>query len=162
MSDSLSVRPPAAAFTSGASGKSTSTSHVLNFLPSHALRFGDLDFVANHRLHLCEGDVALPCTPLQNPRPTHRGPVIVDSNALACRIDTYLGINPEPEQSWHVFYALANTFAQLSWGAPMPPEVEFWEPNVSLPSGMRDATTIFERKLARCSRFSSALPFQDL
>jgi hypothetical protein len=79
--------------------------------------------------------------------------VIVDSDALACRIDTYLGINPEPEQSWHVFYALANTFAQLSGGAPMPPEVEFQDPSVSLPSGMRDATTIFERKLARRSHF---------
>jgi hypothetical protein len=100
---------------------------VLNFLPSQALRFEDLDFVDDHlgRLHLFEGDAAPPCTPSQNPRPTHGGPAIVDSDALACRIDTYLGINPEPEQSRRVFYVLANTFAQLSGGALMPPKAKF-------------------------------------
>jgi hypothetical protein len=38
----------------------------------------------------------------------------------------------------------------------MPPKAEFWDPSVLLPSGMRDATTIFKQKLAKRSRFSSA------
>lgn len=100
---------------------------VLNFIPDQALHFRDLDFVADHlgQLHLHEGDVAPPCTPLQNPRSTHRGMLIIDSNALAHKINAYLRINPEPKHSRCVFYALANTFMQLSGGALMPPEVEF-------------------------------------
>ena len=45
-----------------------------------------------------------------NLRPAHISLVIVDSNALACRIDAYLRMNPKPEQSRWVFYVLANAF----------------------------------------------------
>lgn len=33
----------------------------------------------------------------------------------------------------------------------MPPEAEFWDPRITLPSGIRDATMLFERELARRS-----------
>jgi hypothetical protein len=36
------------------------------------------------------------------------GPVIVDSNTLEYKIDTYLKTNPKPELSQHVFYVLVN------------------------------------------------------
>ena len=52
-------------------------------------------------------------------------PMIIDSDALACRIDAYLGPNPEPELSRRVFYVLANAFAQLSESGPLPLETEF-------------------------------------
>jgi hypothetical protein len=55
-------------------------------------------------------------------------------------------MNPEPEQSWHIFYVLANAFTQLSWVRPMPPEAKFWDPYIALPFGMRDAATLFEQE----------------
>jgi hypothetical protein len=57
--------------------------------------------------------------------PTQARGTIVDSGALASRIDTYLGVTPKPELSRRVFYALANAFAQLSGDGPLPPEAEF-------------------------------------
>jgi hypothetical protein len=53
------------------------------------------------------------------------GPTIVDFDALACKVDTYLKANPEPELSRCIFYVLANTFAQLSRIKPLPPEAKF-------------------------------------
>ena len=58
-------------------------------------------------------------------RLTRAGPAIIDSDVLACQVDAYLGANPEPESSRHVFYVLANTFAQLSRGGPLSLEAEF-------------------------------------
>jgi hypothetical protein len=52
-------------------------------------------------------------------------PVIIDSDALACRIDAYLGLNPKPELSRCVFYVLVNTFAQLSGNGPLLQEAKF-------------------------------------
>jgi len=69
--------------------------------------------------------MAPPHTPTLNLGPAHIGPVIVDSDALACRIDAYLWVNLELELSRRVFYVLANAFAQLSWSRPMPPEAKF-------------------------------------
>ena len=65
-------------------------------LPGQALRFGDLDFIGNRLGQLClhEGDAALPHIPTLDHGPTHVGPVIIDSDALACRINAYLGMNP--------------------------------------------------------------------
>jgi hypothetical protein len=57
--------------------------------------------------------------------PTQAGGAIVDSSALASRIDAYLGATPKPELSRRVFYALANAFAQLFGDGPLPPEAEF-------------------------------------
>jgi hypothetical protein len=68
---------------------------------------------------------------------------------LACRIDAYLGTNPEPDQSRHVFCVLANAFTQLSGSGPMPLEAEFYDPCTALPSGMREAATLFEWELTR-------------
>jgi hypothetical protein len=121
---------------------------AFSLLHGQALCFGDLDFIANHlgQLHLHEGDTAPPHTPTPNLRPARVGPSIVDSNALARRIDAYLRTNTKPEQSWHIFYVLANAFTQLSWVRPMPLEAEFWDPYIALPFGMRDATTLFEQE----------------
>ena len=43
---------------------------------------------------------------------------------------------------------LANAFTQLSESGPMMPEDKFWNPNIALPSGMRDMIALFERELA--------------
>ena len=75
--------------------------------------------------------------------------MIVDSNALACRINAYLGANPKPELSRHVFYVSVNAFAQLSKSRPLLLDVEFWNPSTALPSKMRDAIMLFEQELAR-------------
>jgi hypothetical protein len=89
---------------------------VNGLLPGQALRFGDLEFIANHMAQLClrEGNMAMPHISMLDHGPAHAGPMIIDPNALACRIDAYLGANPELELSQHVFYVLANAFAQLS------------------------------------------------
>ena len=58
-------------------------------------------------------------------RLAHVGPTIIDFDALACRIEAYLGMNPEPELSRRIFYVLANIFAQLSGSGPLLPEAEF-------------------------------------
>jgi hypothetical protein len=50
--------------------------------------------------------------------PAQEGPTIIDSDALACRVDAYLGANLEPELIRRVFYMLANAFPQLSRGGP--------------------------------------------
>ena len=68
--------------------------------------------------------------PYHGPAQT-RGP-IVDSGALACRIDAYLGATPELELSRHMFYVLASTFAQLSGGRPLPLEPRILEPQHSI------------------------------
>jgi hypothetical protein len=84
-------------------------------------------------------------------RPTHVGPTIVDSDALACMIDIYLRANPEPKLSRCVFDVFVNAFAQLLGSSLLPPEAEFWNPNTMLPSKMRDEITLFERELDRCN-----------
>ena len=45
-----------------------------------------------------------------DPKLAHAGPTIIDSDVLACRIDAYLGMNPELELNQYVLYVLANTF----------------------------------------------------
>jgi hypothetical protein len=97
---------------------------AFGLLPSQAICFGDLDFIADHlgQLHLHEGDAALLHTPSPNLGPTYVSPAIINSDALACRIDSYLGTNPESEQSQRVFYRLANAFTQLSGDGLMPQE----------------------------------------
>jgi hypothetical protein len=57
--------------------------------------------------------------------PTCGGPVIVNSVAQTSRINAYLGSNPKPQQSRHVFYMLANTFPQLLGDGLMSPKVKF-------------------------------------
>jgi hypothetical protein len=120
-------------------------------IPGQALCFGDLDFVADHlgQLQLSEENVALPHILMLDHSLARAGPAIIDSDVLACIIDTCLWVNPEPELSRRVFYVLANTFAQLSRSGPLPPEAEFWNPNTTLPSKMRDVIALFERELAR-------------
>jgi hypothetical protein len=56
---------------------------------------------------------------------TIAGLASIDSDALACRIDSYLQMNPELGLSRHIFYVLANAFAQLYESEPMPLEAEF-------------------------------------
>ena len=46
---------------------------------------------------------------------------------------------------------LANAFAQLFGIGPLPPEAEFWNPSIALPSKMRDTIALFEQELARRS-----------
>ena len=58
-------------------------------------------------------------------RPARVGSTIIDSDALACKIDAYLGANPEPELSQRVFYVLANAFAQFSESGPLLLEAKF-------------------------------------
>jgi hypothetical protein len=108
---------------------------VDSLLPDQVLHFEDLDFVADHmgQLRLSEGDAAPPHIPMLDLGPTRAGPMITDSDALACRIDDYLRANPELELSRRVFYVLANAFAQLSGSGPMPQEIEFWNPSIVLP-----------------------------
>jgi hypothetical protein len=77
------------------------------------------------------------------------GPTIVDSDALACRIDAYLREKPKPELSRCIFYMLANAFTQLSESGPLLPEAKFCNPSTALPSKMRDVIALFERELAR-------------
>ena len=74
---------------------------VDGFLPGQALCFGDLDFVANRlgQQRLSEGNVAPPHIPTPDHGLGQPGPAIVNSDALACRIDAYLGTNPLPELS---------------------------------------------------------------
>jgi hypothetical protein len=65
-------------------------------LPGQALRFGELEFMVDHlgRLRLSKENVA----PLHISTPdrglARAGSTIVDSDALACRVDAYLGANP--------------------------------------------------------------------
>ena len=100
---------------------------VNGLLPSQALLFGDLDFMVDRlgQLRLNDENVAPPHISMPNHGPTRAGSAIVDSDALACRINAYLGANPEPELSRRIFYVLANAFAQLSGSGPLPPEAEF-------------------------------------
>jgi hypothetical protein len=44
-------------------------------------------------------------------RPALADPTIIDSDALACNINAYLGANPEPELNRCIFYVLVNAFA---------------------------------------------------
>ena len=94
---------------------------AFSLLPDQAFRFGDLNFIADHigRLHLRNGDAAPSYTPMLILRPAYISPTTIDSDALPCRIDAYLGTDPEPKQSQHMFYVLANAFAQLSGGRLM-------------------------------------------
>jgi hypothetical protein len=84
-------------------------------------------------------------------RPTHVDPTIVDSHALACRIDIYLRANPKPKLSRCVFDVFVNAFAQLLGSSLLPPEAKFWNPSTMLPFEMRDEITLFERELDRCN-----------
>ena len=100
---------------------------VNGLLHGQALRSRDLGFTADHmsQLHLYEGNTAMPHFLMLDHRPACAGPTIIDSDALACRIDAYLRTNPVPELSQCIFHVLANAFAQLSGCAPLPPEAEF-------------------------------------
>ena len=100
---------------------------VNNLLPGQALCFGDLDFVADHmgQLWLSKENAALPHILTLDHGLAHASPMIVNSDALACRIDAYLGTNPKPGLSRHIFYVLANAFAQLSGSGSMPLEAKF-------------------------------------
>jgi hypothetical protein len=124
---------------------------VNSILPGQALRFGDLDFVTDHlgQLRLSEEKAATPYISIPDHRSARAGPAIVNSDVLACRIDACLGTNPKPKLSQHVFYVLANAFAQLSRSGTLSPEAEFWKPSTMLPSEMRDAIALFGRELAR-------------
>ena len=101
--------------------------HVNGLLLGQAQRFRDQDFVADRLgwLWLNEENAALPYISMPDHGLTRAGPVIVDSNALACSIDAYLRANPRPEPSQRVFYVLANAFAQLSGSGPLPLEAKF-------------------------------------
>jgi hypothetical protein len=74
---------------------------VNSLLPSQTLRFGDLDFVADHlgQLPLSEENAALPHTSMPNHGSDRANPAIIDSDALACRVNAYLRANLEPELS---------------------------------------------------------------
>jgi hypothetical protein len=93
---------------------------VDGLLPSQALRFEDSDFMADRlgRLWLSKENAVLPHILMPDHEPTQAGPTIVDSNALACRVDAYIGTNPKLELSQRVFYVLANAFAQHSEAGP--------------------------------------------
>jgi hypothetical protein len=86
---------------------------VDSLLPGQALRFEDLDFIADHmgQLHLKEGNAAPSHISMLDHRPAYVGPAIINSDALACKIDAYLGANPEPELSRRILFVLANAFA---------------------------------------------------
>jgi hypothetical protein len=116
----------------------------IRIIPNHALN-NDLDFVADHldQLQLSEENAAPPHISTLDHGPACASPTIVDSDVLACRINAYLGPNPELELSRHVFYVLVNAFAQLSGGRHLPLEAEFWNPSTALPSEMRDAIALF-------------------
>jgi hypothetical protein len=96
-------------------------------IPSQALCFGDLDFVADclGQLWLNEENAAPPHISTPDHGSAQVGGAIVDFGALACMIYAYLGVTPKPELSRRVFYVLANAFAQLSGGGPLPLEAEF-------------------------------------
>jgi hypothetical protein len=119
---------------------------INDLLLGQALRFGDLDFVADHLgwLQLSKENMAPPHISTPNHGLARASPMIVDSNALACGINAYLEVNPEPELSRCVFYMLVNTFAQLSRSGPLPLEAEFWNPSITLPSEMREPIVLFE------------------
>ena len=100
---------------------------VKGLLPGQALCFGDLDFIADHmgQLRLSEGNAASPHILMPKHGPALAGPMIVNFDVLACKIDAYLGANPGPELSQCVFYVLANAFTQLSRSGTMMPKAEF-------------------------------------
>jgi len=77
------------------------------------------------RLRLIEENAAPPYISTPDHGLTQASPTIVESRVLACRIDAYLGANPEPELSRRVFYVLANAFTQLSEGGPLLLEAKF-------------------------------------
>ena len=100
---------------------------IHGLISGQALCFRDLDFVADRlgQLWLSEENVASPHISMLDHGPTQARGAIVDSGALACNIDAYLGVTPEPELSRRVFYVLANAFAKLSEDGSLPPEAEF-------------------------------------
>jgi hypothetical protein len=100
---------------------------VNGILSGQALCFEDLDFVTVclGQLWLSEENAALPHISMPGHGSARAVPAIIDSDALACRIDAYLELNPEPELSRCVFHVLANAFAQPSKNGPLPPEAEF-------------------------------------
>ena len=105
-------------------------------LPCQALRFEDLYFVVDCLgwLRLREENVAPPHISTPNHGPSQAGPMIINFDLLPCRVNAYLGAHPEPELSRCVFYMLANAFAWLSGGGPLPLEAVFWNPSTPLPS----------------------------
>jgi hypothetical protein len=78
-------------------------------IPSQALRFGDLDFVADHlgQLRLNEEKTAPPHISTPDHGSAQVRGAMDDSGVLACMIDAYLGATPESELSRRVFYVLA-------------------------------------------------------
>jgi hypothetical protein len=103
--------------------------------------------MADHlaQLRLREENAASPYISMPDHGPARAGPTIVNSDMLACRIDVYLGVNPEPELSRRVFYVLVNAFAQLFESGPLPPEAKLWNPSTIFPFEMRDVIALFER-----------------
>jgi hypothetical protein len=63
------------------------------------------------QLRLKEGNAAPSYISMLDHRLARVGPAIVDSDALACKIGAYLGVNLKPELSRRIFYVLANAFA---------------------------------------------------
>jgi hypothetical protein len=71
---------------------------VNGLLPGQALCFRDLDFMIDHlgQLRLSEENAAPSYISMPDHGPARAGPTIVDFDALACRIDSFLRANPEP------------------------------------------------------------------
>ena len=95
---------------------------INSLLAGQAMRFGDQDFVADRlgQLRLNDENAAPPHMLMPDHGPVRASPMIIDSDALACKINAYLGPNPEPKLSRHVFYMLVNAFAQLFGNRPLP------------------------------------------
>ena len=83
---------------------------INGLIPSQNLCFGDLDFVADclGQLQLSEENVAPPHISMLDHGPAQAEGAVVDSSALACRIDAYLGATPKLELCRRVFYVLAD------------------------------------------------------
>jgi hypothetical protein len=134
--------------------------YVPSFNPNQVICFGSLMFVADKLgcLHLNgAGDKAraVPIPPAEGSTVAEGGTLAVDLNALMVRINARLGPEPELEECWRTFYALASVLSQLSEDNPVPPENGFWDPSVPLPYGLRNAATLFELEIAERMRQAS-------
>jgi hypothetical protein len=74
---------------------------VLSLIPVQALHFRDPDFIADHQgqPRLSKENAALSHISTLNHGVACASPTIVDSDALACRIEAYLRVNPKSELS---------------------------------------------------------------